>query len=167
MQACNVYASSSAIRITLLNLCAELLEVIDYLGNETKPWKSKEVDWEHIKEEVVDVYHFYLQLFILSGYSEQHDYYKSVGDSISFDVQPFNTGKLENTCAFVVSQSMISFIQEKIEEQFLLLLTIKMQQLFDLVGMDDKEVDELYRNKRDKNFQRIQEKMSGLGTRTT
>lgn len=56
--------------ITVLALIDEGLEVVDYEKDSTKPWKSPSFDKLLIKEEVIDIWHFVLQLFALLDMNE-------------------------------------------------------------------------------------------------
>lgn len=56
--------------ITALCLMDEALEVVDFFKDSTKPWKKPDFNELSIKEELIDVYHFMLQFFVLMGMNE-------------------------------------------------------------------------------------------------
>ena len=53
------------LEVTLLNIAGESIEAMGFVLDKTKPWKDSEIDYDKIKEEVIDVYHFWLQLLVI------------------------------------------------------------------------------------------------------
>lgn len=56
--------------VTALCIIDEALEVVEFAKDSTKPWKKPEFNQLSIKEEIIDVYFFVLQLFVLMGMNE-------------------------------------------------------------------------------------------------
>jgi len=53
--------------VTALAMIDEVLEVVEFEKDSTKPWKSSNFNTLQIKEEIIDIYHFMLQFFALLG----------------------------------------------------------------------------------------------------
>lgn len=58
------------LKVTALCIIDEVLEVVEFSKDSTKPWKKPDFNESSIKEEIIDVYHFMLQLFVLMGMNE-------------------------------------------------------------------------------------------------
>lgn len=92
----NVLDKEDALVVSCLAGIDELLEVVEFVKDKTKPWKQPNFDLALTQVEAIDVYHFLLQIF-------------------------------------------------------------------NILEMDEEKIDSLYREKRNKNFDRVQEKMGANG----
>lgn len=161
MTACRVFQTERAIEITLLAIGGEALESIGYIMDATKPWKQPKFDIDATREEVIDIYHFYLQLLILT------DTYEDVFGDVSkygwFELKSKDLTAFENACKMTVEVSAeLSRWQD--EEQLKLFASLqwyRMLTMFQVLEMSPEDVDKLYRSKNAKNFRRIEEKLNG------
>jgi dimeric dUTPase (all-alpha-NTP-PPase superfamily) len=60
--------NTAAIRETVSCMVLESAEALAPFLNATKPWKSTEIPWEEVDEEVIDILHFVLAYFNLRGF---------------------------------------------------------------------------------------------------
>lgn len=169
MHACNVHMEKRAMEITLLAFAGECLEAISYILDRTKPWKVHEINKEHVKEEVIDVYHFYLQMLILSGLYEN-----TFSRGIMKFTEPSDSMlALESACkisaaraldlSYFYTNNLIDGLKTNNEHDLATFATLqwyRMLTMFGVLGLSPEEVDVLYRQKNAKNLMRIKEKMA-------
>ena len=161
MKACGVYGVSRAIEITLLAMAGEALESIGYILDATKPWKAVEFNVEATQEEVIDIYHFYLQLLILTG---SYDYsFKSPEKFRLFESKPKDLTSFENACKMTVEEAaeLSRWSDDEELSRFILIQWYRMLTMFQSLEMSPEDVDRIYREKNAKNFNRIKEKLGG------
>ncbi len=161
MTACNVFNVERAVEITLLAMAGEALESIGYIMDATKPWKQPKFDINDTREEVIDIYHFYLQLLILTD-----TYNETFGDVDKygwFELKSKDLTAFENACKMTAEYaSELSRWQDEDElATFLVLQWHRMRTMFQVLEMSPEDVDKLYRSKNAKNFRRIEEKLNG------
>jgi hypothetical protein len=163
MNACEVFQVERAIEITLLAMAGEALESIGYIMDATKPWKQPKFDIDATREEVIDIYHFYLQLLVLT------DNYKYVFVDYNRDFDVFNAKpnalyEFENACKTTAEYSAeLSRWQDDDElATFLVLQWHRMRTMFQVLEMSPEDVDALYKSKNAKNFARIEAKLNGI-----
>jgi len=68
--ATNEDSVKNLLNVTTLCIIDEALEVVEFSKDSTKPWKKPAFDELSIKEEIIDVYFFVLQFFVLMGMNE-------------------------------------------------------------------------------------------------
>jgi len=74
MHACGVFdlPPDIALLVTATALHGETVELVNFFGDLTKPWKrQKEIHLPAVKEEAIDNLHFLLQIFVLLGMDAQ------------------------------------------------------------------------------------------------
>jgi len=57
----NLLDDQEALVITAMAGAKEFMEMVDFFNDKTKPWKVTSFDRHHVVEELIDVYHFFLQ----------------------------------------------------------------------------------------------------------
>jgi len=176
MHACKVYMEKRAMEITLLALASECLEAISYILDRTKPWKAHEIDEKHVKEEVIDIYHFYLQMLVLSGL-----YHNTFSRGIMKFSEPSDSMlTLESACkisaaraidlSYYYTNNTIDALKNNNEHDLATFATLqwyRMLTMFGVLKLSPEEVDTLYRQKNEKNLMRIKEKMSSGNSQST
>lgn len=144
--------------VALLNIAGESIEALGFVLDKTKPWKESVFDADKVKEEVIDVYHFYLQLLVVA------DLYENVSEIDGWPVITYATNKIVSLkralkeSASEAAELSNWHTKRELEffstEQWLRFLTI-----FFCLDMTPEDVDALYRAKNARNFERIKEKM--------
>lgn len=162
MTACGVFELSKdeQLEVSFLNIAGESIEAMGFVLDKTKPWKPSEFNLDEVREEVIDVYHFYLQFLVVA------DLYGHVSEVDGWPVITYATDKivsLKRALKEAASEAAdLSNWHTKSEleffstEQWLRFLTI-----FFCLDMTPEDVDRIYRAKNEKNFQRIKEKLGG------
>lgn len=159
MEACGVFklTKDEQLEVTFLNIAGESLEVLGFVLDKTKPWKSSELNYDDIKEELIDVYHFFLQLLVITELYEEIDFqqlYKlnltleMFKDELKINIEE----SAEYARWYMGERDLIFFIENR---------WVTFVNLFLFLNMTPEEVDVLYRAKNTKNFLRIKEKLGG------
>ena len=161
MKSCGVFELSEdeKLEVTLLNIAGESLEAMGFVLDKTKPWKNSEIDYDDLKEEVIDVYHFFLQLLVITD-----TYSRVINFSYGYIELMFNKLESMKTALKRSAQEAADLsvwrnkdmINRFVIDQFDRFLTV-----FFALDMTPEDVDRIYRAKNEKNFQRIKEKLSG------
>jgi len=147
------------LEVTLLNIAGESIEAMGFVLDKTKPWKDSEIDYDKIKEEVIDVYHFWLQLLVI------YDLYESVNDKDFgyIDYVSSEIGMLKSALKASGSEALdlSDWNDAQSVKWFALDQWERFMTIFFCLNMTPEDVDALYRAKNALNFERIKEKMDG------
>jgi len=159
MKSCGVFELSEdeQLEVTLLNIAGESLEAMGFVLDKTKPWKSSELNYDDIKEELIDVYHFFLQLLVVTGLYEKIDFQQPFRLNLTLemfkDELKINIEESAEYARWYMGENDLIFF---IENRWCTFVN-----LFNFLDMTPEDVDRIYRAKNEKNFQRIEEKLSG------
>jgi len=68
---CGAYnlPNEDALREMVMAISSEAGEAMAPIVTKTKPWKSAPIDWSHIDEEMIDIFHFLLEYWLLRGFT--------------------------------------------------------------------------------------------------
>lgn len=161
MDACGVYKlpKNEQLEVTLLNIAGESIEAMGFVLDKTKPWKDSELDLDKVKEEVIDIYHFWLQLLAI------YDLYDSVNDKDFgyIDYASSEIGVLKSALKTSGSEALdlSDWNDAQSVKWFALDQWERFMTIFFCLNMIPEDVDRIYRDKNARNFERIKEKMDG------
>ena len=159
MKVCGVYEfpKNEQLEVTLLNIARESIEAMGFVLDKTKPWKDSDLDLDNVKEEVIDVYHFWLQLLAI------YDLYDSVNDKDFgyIDYVSSEIGMLKSALKTSGSEALdlSDWNDAQSIKWFALDQWERFLTMFFCLNMTPEDVDALYRAKNARNFERIKEKM--------
>ena len=159
MKVCGVFElpKEEQLEVTFLNIAGESLEAMGFVLDKTKPWKVSEFDLGAIKEEVIDVYHFYLQFLIVADM-----YYAVLEKDFGFVLEQYSKieilkSNLKNSGEEALKYSRW-FLPDELK-YFAVHQWDRFLSIFFSLDMTPEEVDALYRAKNQRNFERIKEKL--------
>ena len=162
MKVCGVYelSKNEQLEVTFLNIAGESIEAMGFVLDKTKPWKNSELNFDKIKEEVIDVYHFYLQFLVVT------DLYEKFSGFVFGEVLE-QTDKLECMKSDLKNsgEEALKFSRWYLPgelEQFAYRQWDRLLAIFFSLEMTPEDVDALYRAKNARNFERIKELIDGL-----
>jgi len=159
MKVCGVYElpKNEQLEVTLLNIAGESIEAMGFMLDKTKPWKDSVLDIDKVKEEVIDVYHFYLQFLIVA------DMYYHVDDKdFGFVVEQY--GKIEMLKSNLKNsgEEALKYARWFLPDELRYFARHQWDRflsIFFSLDMTPDDVDRIYREKNARNFERIKEKI--------
>lgn len=162
MKVCGVFdlPKNEQLEVTLLNIAGESIEAMGFVLDRTKPWKISYFDVDEVREEVIDVYHFWLQLLAI------YDLYDSVNDKDFgyIDYVSSEIGMLKS--ALKTSGSKALDLSDWNDAQSIKWFALdqweRFMTIFFCLNMTPEDVDRIYREKNARNFERIKEKLDAI-----
>lgn len=162
MTACGVFELSKdeQLEVSFLNIAGESIEAMGFVLDKTKPWKESVLDIDKVKEEIIDVYHFYLQFLIVADM-----YYHVADKDFGFVVEQY--GKIEMLKSNLKNSGEEAlkyarwFLPDELRS-FAYHQWDRFLSIFFSLDMTPEDVDRIYRAKNEKNFQRIKEKLNAI-----
>lgn len=160
MNACGVFdlSESEQLEVTFLNIAGESIEAMGFVLDKTKPWKASEFNLDKVREEVIDVYHFFLQFLAIT---DLYDYLPS---------EDFADVAMQSYKVIILKANLMNSGEEALKyarwflpyelERFAYHQWDRFLSIFFSLDMTPEDVDRIYREKNARNFERIKEKLN-------
>jgi len=162
MEVCGVYDLSinEQLEVTLLNIAGESIEAMGFVLDRTKPWKISYFDVDEVREEVIDVYHFFLQFLVVADLYDKFANFSYGEILVQSDKIECMKSDLKNSGEEALKFSRWYLPGEL--EQFTFRQWERMLAIFYALDMTPEDVDRIYREKNARNFERIKEKLDAI-----
>jgi hypothetical protein len=160
MNACGVFdlSENEQLEVTFLNIAGESIEAMGFILDRTKPWKISYFDVDEVKEEVIDVYHFFLQFLAIT---DLYSYLSS---------ESFGEIAIQSDNVVILKDNLMNSGEEALKyarwflpyelERFAYHQWDRFLSIFFSLDMTPEDVDRIYREKNARNFERIKEKLN-------
>lgn len=162
MKACGVFELSKdeQLEVTFLNIAGESIEAMGFVLDRTKPWKESVFDVDKVKEEVIDVYHFYLQFLIVANM-----YGHVVDKDFDFVVEQYEKIEVLKSNLKNSGEEALKYARWFLPDElrcFAYHQWDRFLSIFFSLDMTPEDVDRIYREKNARNFERIKEKLNAI-----
>lgn len=162
MDACGVYKlpEDEQLEVTFLNIAGESIEAMGFVLDKTKPWKESVLDIDKVKEEVIDVYHFYLQFLIVADM-----YYHVADKDFGFVVEQYEKIEMLKSNLKNSGEEALKYARWFLPDELRYFAHHQWDRflsIFFSLDMTPDDVDRIYREKNARNFERIKEKLNAI-----